>query len=79
METIRIPFDQIQRVKNSPHMTLYNASEHGIEIARWCRSRGLELHRDFDWTVNHDERSIIISFYGDAAKFASMVLLMYGN
>jgi hypothetical protein len=76
---IKISFDQIQRVKKAPHMTLFNASEHGIEIAKWCKNKGLEINKDFDWSVDHLDRTIKVKFYGDADKFASMVLLIYGN
>jgi hypothetical protein len=76
---IKISFEQIQRVKKAPHMVLFNASEHGIEIAKWCKGKGLEIHKDFDWSVDNSERLIKVNFYGDAEKFASMVLLIYGN
>ena len=79
MIKIHVPFDTILRYKNLDFMKLYHASNHGIELAEWCKDQGLIMNLDFTWEVSKDDERLTFTFLNKGEKYSSMFALKFGS
>jgi hypothetical protein len=79
MIKIHIPFDTIVQYRNLDFMKLYHASNHGIELAEWCKDQGLIMNLHFEWAVSNDEKRLTFTFLDKGEKYSSMFALKFGS
>ena len=71
MKTVSIMPKSLERV------TIWDASERGIDMSRWCKEQGLVAGRDFEWAYNPQDYTVNFTFYGESESFASLFALKW--
>lgn len=73
---VEIPFE---RIKTETSFRSYGITAYAIELAQWCKDRGLMVNRDFTWEYNPTKEKLIFAFSNSARSYSTMFALTFGG